>query len=242
MRLVHDLERAREASRQRRDREAVEIVRSVLAADPDNYAAGVHLADLLVRLGRLQEAEAPLRKLVALRPDKPHNLYRLADLLLDLAQQLERANRDEEARRKVEEARELVERALAADLLDTGQMVRVAAAWNQRGEFALAESLLRKSLAVEPRGIVANLNLGYALTRQGRLDEALPYLEEAWKLASEDRPLWPQILPVKGEVHFRLGEWSEARRCFETLVREFPNDPRLPAFRRYLAELEARGR
>ncbi|MDR3299922.1 MAG: tetratricopeptide repeat protein [Candidatus Accumulibacter sp.] len=83
---------------------------------------------------------------------------------------------------------------------DYGAMLAALERWPE------AEAAYRMSLALEPAGIVARFNLALALSRQGRLDEALARLDEL----SEKAPDFADQYLLRGELLRSAGRHEEA--------------------------------
>ncbi|MGI9297440.1 MAG: tetratricopeptide repeat protein [Gammaproteobacteria bacterium] len=80
-----------------------------------------------------------------------------------------------------------------------------------------AEQFIKKALEISPGSANILDSLGWVYYRQGRLDEALLYLQRA--AAQSDSA---EIAAHLGEVHWRLGEHAPAREAF---ARGRRNDP-----------------
>ena len=65
-------------------------------------------------------------------------------------------------------------------------------------------------------------DIGVYLMRQGKLDEAIPWLEKA-KLAKRYEPRQFPFMNL-GRIYLRRGRWWEALREFESAVRAAPDD------------------
>ena len=89
----------------------------------------------------------------------------------------------------------------------------------------VTEADLRAILEREPDNAQALNALGYTLAdRSDRLDEALQYIERAYKLRPDD----PAIIDSMGWVHYRLGNYEEALK-YLTRAFELMNDPEIAA-------------
>ncbi len=86
------------------------------------------------------------------------------------------------------------------------------------------------ALEVHPNYVPALAVLGNHHGREGRLDEALDYLNRAVKLAPDD----PQVLLGLGIAHVKKQEFAEARRWFAQMVN---NDPANLQARLYLCQM-----
>jgi tetratricopeptide (TPR) repeat protein len=162
--------------------EAERSYHAILAAQPGQPDASLHLGLLLLRAARGPEAVRHLRVAAAARPDARVRL-RLAEALLasgDPAQALQAAD--------------------AAASLDP----EIAEAWflrgtalNALGRWPEAEQALRAAIRRAPDHAEAHLNLGNALADLDRLDEALVFLRRAASLA-------PDLVEAHASLGFAL--------------------------------------
>ncbi len=160
---------------------------------PESQALG------LFQAGRLVEAEAAWRAILARKPDDPEALHLLGLILL-------RTGRSE-----------------GADLLDRSieRAPRNAAFLNNRAQILadagrIDEALrdLRRALMVEPRFQAALCHLGSLLRRQGRHDEALAAFRRA--LAVDARA--PEAHVGLGNVLRERGDRAAARAAYEAAL------------------------
>ena len=90
-----------------------------------------------------------------------------------------------------------------------------------------AESCCRRALAIEPTRPYSNKGLGLCLAKQGKLDEGLPYLLEAIRLA-------PEWLDPRWDLAIVL---LEASRFEETLEAIAAAETAIPHAKERLAQL-----
>ena len=87
------------------------------------------------------------------------------------------------------------------------------------GEYAGAEAIFRRALAIQRRTLWAWIGLGATRMFQGARDEAL----EIWREGVEVmRFEGPTLFVLRGECHRRLGMCEEARRDLETAIEQKP--------------------
>lgn len=99
---------------------------------------------------------------------------------------------------------------------------QLAAAYEARGELALAETAYREAIAREPQsdtGRSAANNLSLLCSRQGRIAEATAILVTAVDRFPND----PKVLGNLAEITARHGDPNVARGLFELLLRRFPD-------------------
>ena len=146
--------------------------RQVLAQDARHLPALVNLARLLPTADHAGEVEQLYRQALSVQPDEPRVLRGLASLL--------------QSQQRLREARPLFERALALQPEAHGFRSDYGVLLNVLDENEAARAQWLQILAANPQHITAMNNLG-ALARKCRhLDEALHWLERAWRLAPDD--------------------------------------------------------
>jgi tetratricopeptide (TPR) repeat protein len=113
--------------------------------------------------------------------------------------------------RKVDEAIELLKRAveLAPQFMEA--MNNLGTIYFQKGEFQVAEDYFRQALAVEPEAFEPMVNLGGVLLATGSAHEAIEYNQRAQEL----RPLDALANAQLGLCYFRLGEFTQALEYLE---------------------------
>jgi tetratricopeptide (TPR) repeat protein len=90
-----------------------------------------------------------------------------------------------------------------------------------RLEEATAECL--KAIEVDPDFGNPYNDIGVYLMQQGRLDEAIPWLERAKRAPRYEPRQFPYM--NLGRIYLRQGRWWDALREFEGAVRVAPGDP-----------------
>ncbi len=137
---------------------------------PDDTRVLYDYAMLAERLDRLTEMETALRRVIVLEPKNYHAYNALGYSLVD-------------RNLRLQEARELLERAL--ELAPEDAFVLDSMGWwhFRRGELAAAEKFLRRAYEKLPDAEMA-AHLGEVLWMQGRKEEARQF----WRLASSKEP------------------------------------------------------
>ena len=108
--------------------------------------------------------------------------------------------------RKVDEAVELLKRAVERAPQFMEAMNNLGTIYFQKGEFQVAENYFRQALAIEPEAFEPMVNLGGVLLSTGSAHEAIEYNQRAQEL----RPLDALANAQLGLCYFRLGEFSRA--------------------------------
>jgi tetratricopeptide (TPR) repeat protein len=114
-------------------------------------------------------------------------------------------------------AQQALEDAVAADPRYLVARRMLASAFDAAGDSARAVEQYRAILTVRPDDAVVINNLAYALAvGLGRLQEALPFAQKAYKLGSGS----PEIIDTLGWVQHLLANDAEAARLFSELLKQ----------------------
>ena len=186
---------------------------------PDDALAAMWLGVARLEAGRAEAALAPLRDAVRLAPRRTEARLKLAEA--------------EAAAGRLDGAVATLEAALAQDPL------AFPTAWNDLGFYRLrlgdaagALAPLRRAVALDPRVVLARVNLGGALLATGDVAAADAQLSAALRLD----PDTPGALGNLGVIRAQQGRTAEARALFERLLAVSPGDARAAAA---LADLDA---
>jgi Flp pilus assembly protein TadD len=106
-------------------------------------------------------------------------------------------------------------RAFPAFYLDN-----LAVRFADAGDAARAESMFQQAIDASPRVARARFNYGTFLLGKDRLKPAEEQLRRAVRLDSRNAPAWANL----GVAVARLGDATEARRCFERALRYDPGN------------------
>ncbi len=215
---------------------------------PNEFDARVNAVTVLIGLGRCEEARMRLNDLRTRYPNEVLKLYLLeADLLVKKKDLHAAFDLLTGALREMPGQRELLySRALVAEQLDRLAILESdlqavlaahpddANALNALG-FTLAdrgkrldeaEALLERALKLKPDDPAILDSWGWLQYRRGRLDEALNYLQRAYKLVDD-----PEIAAHLGEVLWESGRKAEARRIWGEAVKRAPDHEQLKRVR-----------
>jgi len=183
---------------QGKSRDAVVALEKALAADPKHWKAHNNMALASIDLGELELAEAHYRESLAIEPQPA--------VYSDLGFVLERQG-------MTEEAAELYRKSLALDPESAPAHSNLAASLARRGEFAAAEQHFRAALDKNRNAHVLS-GLGFVLSQQGRVDEAIAYLREAIEAA----PRHPTAYDQLGTILVEQGRLEEAAANYRLLA------------------------
>ena len=167
---------------------------------PTRVREAMHRAALYARTGRLDEARALYRTVLAARPEHRDALKAcaLAAFRLDA----------------LDEATALLQRAVALDAGDAGAHNDLGNVLQAAGRLDAALVAYRRAVEIDPARAEAHLNLGQALRAKGDLDGAA----EAFGRAAALRPDHAGTVLRIGLVHHARGELDEALRTFRRAI------------------------
>lgn len=149
-------------------RDRVVLYETTLHRNPDSWLMHHNLAVCFIDAGRLEEARYHLGEALRIRPDLPHALSNLGDVLTQLG-------RPAEALPHLERGRQL-----QGDYPEVHN--NLGNAFAALGRFAEAQASYQQAIRLRPGYATAHCNLGLALARQGRTAEALAEFERAARI------------------------------------------------------------
>ena len=204
--------------------------------------AAAHLADLMLSQSRLSEARMYLKQLRLEQPNQAAALYQVEsellvqankpqlahELLTDALQKMPDNNQLLYAHSLVSER--LGNIAMAEQSLRTildrnpnNAMVLNALGYsltNHTDRFDEAHKLISLALKLNPNDPATLDSLGWVLYRQGKPEEALPYLQQAMEALPD-----PEVAAHLGEVLWALGRRDEALKIWRDSLRDHPEHP-----------------
>jgi tetratricopeptide (TPR) repeat protein len=187
--------------------QALALLDEFAAANPDRRVEmAVTRAQLLAQAGAVDDALKDLDAMLGKYPDHP-------DLLYQKATTLETGDRSREAIALMESLREArpqdpqITNALGYTMADNG--VRLPR----------AEQYVREAIAVSPDSPAIQDSLGWVLFKQGKVAEALPVLERAWRNSQD-----AEIAAHFGEALWKSGDEGRARYLWQQALAREPDD------------------
>lgn len=93
----------------------------------------------------------------------------------------------------------------------------------EKGDYVNAEAGYREALLVTPDDARLHFNLGNALTRQGKFDEAVTAFEQFKSMTSDPRQRAAADYNI-GNIHGAKEEWAKAAERYRESLRANPND------------------
>jgi tetratricopeptide (TPR) repeat protein len=191
-----------------------EAARWYLAVEGGEQFVPAHAryAFMLARQNRVAEARAHLQTL------QVQNEAQRVQIVQAEAQLMREA-------KAYKESFDILKAALDADADNPDLLYDIALAAEKLDRIDVAETSLRRLIALKPDHAQAYNALGYTLAdRTDRLAEARDYIEKALKLLPED----PFILDSMGWVEYRLGNYAEGLQYLQRAFDQRP-DPEIAA-------------
>ncbi|PWC55374.1 hypothetical protein TSO221_05315 [Azospirillum sp. TSO22-1] len=185
--------------------EVAERYRAAIRVSPDTAVFYTNAGLLLRRLGRAEEAERVYRAGLARTPGDTTCLRGLGETLLD--------------RGRPEEAEVWFARAVMSDRGATDARDGLARAFERRFDYPRAEAQFARLVALAPHDARAHYNLGMMHERQGRLVDAVPCYERAWRLDPGFDPPWEKIVQKFTYCDWRHFE-SDCRALIDRVRRQ----------------------
>lgn len=212
---------------------ALDVAAELAASNPDDAATQLWYADLLVRRGRLPEAEAPVKKAVELEPQNMQNWLSLIRFLVG-------ARRVEEAEQALREAR-LVLPEHEMPLLLAQAYSLLGRWWQAEREFLIAHKADPDNL--DRMRMLADFYLGpyYPETRDDRYTKAVPYinalLQQDAATADAESVQWARRKAA--EMFARTGDYQNALKAERLLSANKVDDEMPPEDKLALARILA---
>src|SRR5262249_27602421 len=218
--------------------EAVNVYKQAIKANPANATFSERLGDLLVRLGRLGEAQDEIENPTESMPRDPRVWMKLGAIhyeqkhwdravaafrqavLLDpanlrtryfLATALMDANKDDEARIELD-------KILQADPRSVDARVQLGFLYGRTKRYDDAVKTLQEAVNIEPKRPELFLYLGTALQRATQYDRAVSVLQEGLSLDDKQKDLYFQL----GVVYEKQQRFDEAVRTFRKVLQLDP--------------------
>lgn len=186
---------------QGRDDEALAEYTAAVLLDPRSADAHGAVSQVYLRTSRYTEALEAAQRTLALEPGHKEARFTLATALM-------RLGRTDEGRTALDVFQRLQADAMANTQRQTALKIikRDAAQSLDKHEYVAAAALFRRALDVEPDSAAVNRDLGFALMKAGRFDEAVRVLDAAVRL--EDTVDAHRLL---AEVYTALGRTANSQ-------------------------------
>ena len=191
--------------------EAIAWYREVLKEHPQQEEAYLNLANSLLTLGRIEEAEETLREALRHVPLWPPLHCNLADVLVQRGKTLLKQGKTDQAQQRFDAAEQQYREAFRLDP-DWALPYRALGKLRfDRGATEEAIGLYRKALDVDPNDAEARVELAVALEKLGKIPEAL----NDYRVALQIRPDCPRanfnlanLLMAQGQVEAAIWHYQ----------------------------------
>lgn len=127
------------------------------------------------------------------------------------------------------------ERVVAVNPKDYGAQLNLADALFARGDTAAAVSAYQQALSIRPSGSEANSGLGFALLKDGKAADALPYFDRAASSGYAEANIG------LGDAYRGLGQPSSAKEAYQAYLERLPTGARSSYARTWLEKLSGGG-
>ncbi|MET0286690.1 MAG: zinc-ribbon domain-containing protein [Polyangiales bacterium] len=127
------------------------------------------------------------------------------------------------------------ERAVATNPKDYGAQLNLADALFAKGDNAAAVEAYKQALALRPTGSEANSGMGFALLKDGKASDSLPYFDRA---ASSG---YAEASVGLGDAYRTLGQPSSAKEAYQAYLDRLPTGARATYARTWLDKLSGGG-
>lgn len=212
--------------------EALECYETILRGGPEYVEALLRKGDIMARMNESELAMEAYQEALRLSPGDPEIEERITALEEERADPLDRAVR-EAATGDDKAAEELFQRALEGEHPGEARKGLIDL-YMQTGREEEALNLLDEAIAAEPENLDLILRRVKALSKRGRLADALVACEAACDVAPDEASVWA----IRGALEADLGLGT---RAAESLERTLHLDPRDVESVRRLDDLRQRG-
>lgn len=173
-------------------------------AAPRDAQAYNALALCQIALGQEQRARESFARALDLEPGMFNAAFNLAQLEL--------------AAQRPEAARTLYEQILAKDPANTRVILALAQLEVGMGDTLGALERLEAAVRAKPRDIDLRTNLAQGYLSADYLQRAWAVVHDAQDEAADD----PRLLLVRGQLEMKMGQWSDAAKTFDLVIRTQP--------------------
>lgn len=222
---------ARIHAEDRRWRECLEMVDTILRLRPNEVAALDLKGDALSNLGRRPEALAAYEAAAAVDPTDDNVRQKIEEVRVDVPGLLSRAL-IASASGNYAQALILFDDILEVEPSNVNALIGKAVAYRRSGKGQEALNCLDLVLGVQPNNASALLNRGNILLEEGDADGALEAFDRLTQLYPNDEEAWA----AQGEVLLQMGRDDDAMRAYTEALKLSPGDE---GIQRHILEFEA---
>ena len=205
--IQDQINRAKELLKSRQYEKAAEVLRQVIALEPDSAVAHSHLGIALLRVGHAREALASAQRAIELDPS-----YAFSYIVLGEANQ---------AMNRFDEAIEAVRQAIRINPNYFDAYGVLGTLYGQTKRYEESLDAFNNAVRLDSKNADAYNGLGIAYYRLGRHEEGIRAVNEAVKLNSNFANAYTNL----GNWYNELGRYEEAVEAFTNVIRIAPRFP-----------------
>ncbi|MDX1582031.1 MAG: tetratricopeptide repeat protein [Thermoanaerobaculia bacterium] len=199
----------RSAGRTARVEEAIEHLQIAFQLQPNDLATGLTISQVLLGLGKVEEAKIIVEGLLERTPDHRSVNYQYAQVLLRLGEK--------------EKAAKYLEAVILQEPFYRPAITQLLEIYEEQGRWSEAADLLKMLAIQEPGNLEIRRQHAYFLMRAGRLEESRELLESILDSTPRDAASSFMLAEVLSE----LAEYEEAEPHYRRALLVRPDDPEL---------------
>ena len=191
--------------------------RKAVQLDPNNLVAQIHLARVLRRMNRRDEADPIYRAAIEKAQDAP-TLVLIADSM--------------QSEQRWGDSEPVLKRALALDAHNPGALFLMGRFLSLTGNYADAEPILKQAVEVNPKFFQARFVLAETYAALDRLDEAYSTYDQAVELATDANKkdlAGSYGFGGVGDKYLKAGRAKDAVRAYQRALEIDPTNAELQA-------------
>jgi tetratricopeptide (TPR) repeat protein len=185
---------------------AIEHLKKSIAINPESAEVHNNLANILIKLNKIDEAIAEYKLAIKCKTDFPEPHHKLAIALVK--------------QNKIDEAIKEYYEALRLDPDNVDKLSNLGFELAQKGNYSHAVEFYNKALSIDPGNILTHGRLGLALSAQGKNEQALKEFQIVIKARPNDVEMWGNI----GILFERLGKNQDAIASYRKALQISPED------------------
>jgi arylsulfatase A-like enzyme/Tfp pilus assembly protein PilF len=188
-----------------RQKRALEHADLAISYDPRTPLHHAVRAEILLSLGRVEDAREAYRQAAAIDAESP---WSQVGLQWEALARGDRKAAERHARKAMED-----------DPGNTGVFLRIAALWSEYGEYERAVAVLEEALRASPQAAFARMRLAIEYARTGKGEAALAEREQAGRYATSAR-----LGTALGRAFAAAGDFERADWQLRQVLERHPDD------------------